>query len=246
MFRNQTVSVIIPARNEAGSLSSVIEKVPSWVDEIIVIDGNSRDQTRNISENHNRVSKTLVQKSRGKGAALSAGFSAATMDIVAIIDADGSMDPSELEFFVAKFPNCDIVKGSRYLKGGGSSDLTFIRSIGNQSLTKLANFLFKQSWTDMAYGFAVFDQKVLQSLALTNYDLLGSLFGHKSYGQGFEIETLMFTRAARRGLRIIEVPSFEHDRVSGSSNLRAIRDGIRVLISIIVERSRDVPFGKGN
>jgi hypothetical protein len=133
------------------------------------------------------------------------------------------------------------VKGSRYLNGGGSSDLTMFRSFGNKVLTKIANNFFHQEWTDLAYGYAAFDRKLLSSLALTNYDALGSLFSHKAYGQGFEIETLMFCRAARRGIKLVEVPAYENDRIAGASNLRAIRDGVRVLIALFVERARSIP-----
>jgi glycosyltransferase involved in cell wall biosynthesis len=236
------VSLVIPVRNEEKNLLFVLDKVPDDIFEIIIVDGNSSDGTVAFAKSHPRKPTVLRQKSRGKGAALSAGFAAATGDLVAIIDADGSMDPGEIALFLSGFPSADIVKGSRYLNGGGSSDLTIIRSSGNRILTKIANVLFKQSWTDMAYGFAVFKREILEDLALTNYDKLGSLFGHKSYGQGFEIETLMFTRAARRNLLLVEVPSYEYDRISGASNLRAIRDGFRVLFALIIERARYVDF----
>jgi glycosyltransferase involved in cell wall biosynthesis len=238
------VSLIIPVKNEAPTIELILDQIPTYIFEIIVVDGNSNDETVELSRRHRRVSHVIVQRSKGKGAALSAGFAKATGELVAIIDADGSMQPAELSNYLEKFPDYDVVKGSRYLHGGGSTDITFMRSLGNRLLTRLANVLFEQSWTDMAYGYAVFKRSVLEDLALTNYDKLGSILGHKSYGQGFEIETLMFTRAARRKMKIVEVPSFERERIAGSSNLRAIRDGLRVLIALIVERSRFVPAEK--
>ena len=238
------VSLIVPVKNEAPTIGWILDRIPNYISEVIVVDGNSTDNTVELASRHNRVSHIVIQSSKGKGAALSAGFAMATGELVAIIDADGSMQPSELSRFLEKFPDFDVVKGSRYLSGGGSTDLTLIRSLGNRLLTALANALFDQSWTDMAYGYAVFKRSVLDDLALTNYDKLGSVFGHKSYGQGFEIETLMFTRAARRNMKIVEVPSFEEDRIAGSSNLRAVRDGFRVLITLFVERSRSIPDEK--
>lgn len=241
MFKDSSVTLLIPAKNELASLPTVLADIPDYVDEIIVIDGHSDDGTLEFALNHPRVDKVVRQRSKGKGAALSAGFASATKDLVVIIDADGSMDLSELAVFLEQFPGCGIAKGSRYLSGGGSSDLTAFRSIGNRVLTSIANRFFDQGWTDMAYGYAVFDRTLLQGLALTNYDALGSMFSHKAYGQGFEIETLMFCRAARRGIKLVEVPSYEKDRIAGASNLRAIRDGVRVLISLCVERARSVP-----
>lgn len=241
MFNEKSVSLVIPAKNELASLPTVLNSIPSYVDEVIIVDGHSGDGTLEYAKSHPRVDKVVRQRSKGKGAALSAGFANATMDLVAIIDADGSMDLRELEVFLKVIPRFGIVKGSRYLKGGGSSDLTWFRSFGNKALTEIANRFFQQEWTDMAYGFAVFDRDLLQGLALTNYDALGSIFSHKAYGQGFEIETLMFCRAARRGINLMEVPSFEKDRIAGASNLRAIRDGIRVLVALLAERARSVP-----
>ena len=242
MHNNYSVSLIIPAMNESATLTSIIDSVPSYVDEIIVVDGRSKDDTFEIASNHPRVNKVLRQRSRGKGAALSLGFAMATCDLVAIIDADGSMDPAELKDFLNLFPQAEIVKGSRSKKlGGTSADLTIFRDLGNRLLTKLCNFWFKENWTDLAYGYAVVDRKALGQLGLSSYDEMGSVFGHKSYGQGFEIEALIFCRSSKWGFRVLEVASAEHRRISGSSNLRAIRDGFRVLSAIIIEKNRSKP-----
>ena len=242
MHNNYSVSLIIPAMNESATLTSIIDSVPEYVDEIIVIDGRSKDNTFEIASNHPRVNKVLRQRSRGKGAALSLGFAVATCDLVAIIDADGSMDPAELKDFLNMFPQAEIVKGSRSKKlGGTSADLTVFRDLGNRVLTKLCNVWFKENWTDLAYGYAVVDRKALGKLGLSSYDEMGSVFGHKSYGQGFEIEALIFCRSSKWGFRVLEVASAEHRRISGSSNLRAIRDGFRVLSAIIIEKNRSKP-----
>jgi glycosyltransferase involved in cell wall biosynthesis len=242
VHNNYRVSLIIPAMNESATLTSIIDSVPTYVDEIIVIDGRSKDNTFEIASNHPRVNKVLRQRSRGKGAALSLGFAMATCDLVAIIDADGSMDPAELKDFLNMFPQAEIVKGSRSKKlGGTSADLTIFRDLGNRVLTKICNFWFKENWTDLAYGYAVVDRKALGKLGLSSYDEMGSVFGHKSYGQGFEIEALIFCRSSKWGFRVLEVASAEHRRISGSSNLRAIRDGFRVLSAIIIEKNRSKP-----
>jgi glycosyltransferase involved in cell wall biosynthesis len=243
MHNNYSVSLIIPAMNESATLTSIIDSIPTYVDEIIVIDGRSKDNTYEIASNHPRVNKVLRQRSRGKGAALSLGFAMATCDLVAIIDADGSMDPAELKDFLNMFPQAEIVKGSRSKKmGGTSADLTIFRDLGNRVLTKLCNFWFKENWTDLAYGYAVVDRKALGRLGLSSYDEMGSVFGHKSYGQGFEIEALIFCRSSKWGFRVLEVASAEHRRISGSSNLRAIRDGFRVLSAIVIEKNRSKPY----
>jgi hypothetical protein len=91
----------------------------------------------------------------------------------------------------------------------------------------------------LAYGFLAISKELLNELRINHYD--DNYSKNLKYGQGFEIETLMFCRAARRGINLMEVPSFEKDRIAGASNLRAIRDGVRVLVALFVERARSVP-----
>lgn len=240
IYSGFSIGVVIPVKNEQQSIVRVLNGLPDYIDEIIVVDGNSSDETVKVVMSFSKV-KVLSQRSKGKGAALSAGFRQIESDIVVIIDGDASMKTEEISSYLDKFPEFEIVKGSRYLENGGSDDLTLIRSVGNKALTFLANLLFRQEWTDMAYGFAAFNKNTINSLGLTDYDSQGSFRSHKTYGQGFEIETLILTRAARRKIKITEIPSYELARLSGSSNLRAIRDGVRVLIAIFVERLRDAP-----
>lgn len=242
MHNGSTCSLIIPTMNESQNLRDLLPQIPSFIDEVIVVDGNSRDDTVAVAASHSRVNKVLVQRRKGKGAALSRGFLNSTGDFVFIIDADGSMDPSELEGFAeALHGGAHLVKGSRYLRSGGSSDLTKFRSFGNLGLTNLANFLYQASWTDLAYGYAGFTRSSLASMEIAYLDtkVAGPLSHRRmSYGQGFEIETLMCCRAMRRGLKVREVPSWEHERVHGASNLRAISDGFRALSALVFERMR--------
>ena len=236
------VSVIIPARNEGRNLPLILDSLPEGIDEVIVIDGNSTDDTVAVAEVHPRVSKVVVQRAKGKGAALSLGLRVASHDYVVMIDADGSMDTEEIPAFVAALEaGADVVRGSRYLPAGGSEDLTPFRSFGNRVLTGLANVLFDVSWTDLAYGYAAFRKSALEQMDVFYYDSkIGSLPFSRgmSYGQGFEIESLIFCRSARRGLTVVEIPSIEASRWHGASNLKAIPDGFRALSAILVERAR--------
>ena len=216
------VSVVIPARNEAKNLSHVLPRIPSWVAEIILVDGYSSDGT--IDEARRLCPNIVVttQPGRGKGDALRAGFAAATGDIIVMLDADGSTDPAEIPSYVGMLlGGADFVKGSRFVQGGGTSDMEGYRRFGNWCLTRLVRFLFGGQYSDLCYGYAAFWSRVLPLLDL--------------YGDGFEIETIMNVRALRAGLRIAEVPSFESARVHGTSNLRTIPDGWRVLKAIARE-----------
>ena len=167
------------------------------------------------------------------------GFRSASGELIAMIDGDGSMDANEIpRFFDALIDGADVAKGTRY-GTGGSEDLTLFRDLGNRVLTRVVNSTFGVDWDDLAYGFAAFRKSAILRLNLDHLDDQHSILGHKAYGQGFEIETLLFCRSSRLGLKVVEVPSVERARIAGASNLRAVRDGFRVCAAIVAERVRD-------
>lgn len=215
------VSVVIPALNESKNLPYVLPRIPSWVDEILLVDCHSTDATVEVAR-HTRPGIRIVQQTgKGKGAALQTGFKESTGDIIIMLDADGSTDPAEIPEFCALLANADFVKGSRFMQGGGTTDMGFVRRVGNSGLRILVHLLFGGSFSDLCYGYIGFWRSALPKL---HVDV-----------DGFEVETLMSIRALRGNLKIDEVPSFEYRRLNGSSNLRAVRDGWRVLRTILKE-----------
>ena len=172
----------------------------------------------------------MQQTRRGKGNALAVGFAAATGDIIVMFDADGSADPLEIERYVAALvAGADFAKGSRVLAGGGSSDITVIRDLGNKALTLVTNLAFRTRYTDLCYGYNAFWTDVLPHLDLPHPQPVSS---DMLWGDGFEIETMINCRVAAARLRVAEVPSVELLRLFGASNLHAVRDGLRVLRTI--------------
>jgi glycosyltransferase involved in cell wall biosynthesis len=213
--------------------------------EVILVDGHSVDDTVAVARRLLPEIVVVEQTRWGKGNALACGFAVATGDIIVMFDADGSADPQEIPAFVAALvEEADVAKGSRYARGGGSTDLTMIRSLGNRVLNALANTAFGTSHTDLCYGYNAFWATVLPVLNLPAVDLPARHppGGRKDqgmvWGDGFEIETLIACRVAAAGLRVREVPSVERDRIHGESNLHAVRDGLRVLSTIAAERRR--------
>ncbi len=223
-----TVTAVIPTLNEAENLPHVFSRLPEGVNELIVVDGHSRDETVQVARRLRPDVRIVLQGRRGKGNALACGFAAARGDIIVTVDADGSTDPGEIPAFISPLiQGADFVKGSRYLNGGGSTDITRLRSAGNRALGMSVNVLFGTNYTDLCYGYSAFWRRCLPQLHVTC--------------DGFEVETVINVRAAKAGLNVVEVPSLEHDRIHGLSNLNAWRDGRRALAAIMRERFTRLP-----
>jgi glycosyltransferase involved in cell wall biosynthesis len=217
------VSVVIPTLNEADNLPSVLPRIPDWVDEVLIVDGHSTDGTAEVAQRLLPSVRVIQQAGRGKGDALRAGFEHARGDIVVMLDADGSMDPGEIPGFVgALLAGADMAKGSRFLQGGGTSDMPLYRQLGNLGFVMLVRMFFGGRYSDLCYGYIAFWAHVLPHL---QFDC-----------DGFEVETVLNIRALRAQMKVTEVPSFESARVYGKGRLRTIPDGWRVLKSVFRER----------
>ncbi len=220
-----TISVVIPTRNEAPNLRHVLPYLPATVSEVILVDGHSVDNTIAEAQRLLPSIKIIEQVGKGKGDALRTGFAACTGDIIVMLDADGSADPAEIPRFIeALLQGCDFAKGSRFLKGGGSDDITPFRRWGNTLFSTLVNVLFRTTFSDLCYGYNAFWKYCLDHVAIDC--------------DGFEVETSLNLRTHRAKLKMVEVPSFEYARIHGQSNLRTLRDGWRVLRTIVHERAR--------
>ncbi|MGV9859024.1 glycosyltransferase family 2 protein [Gordonia sp. NPDC003425] len=223
-----TVSVVLPVLNEARNLPHVAERMPHDIDQLVVVDGHSSDNTVEVSRQLWPDAVQVTQTRKGKGNALSCGFEAATGDIIVMLDADGSTDPQEIPRYVNALTwGADFAKGSRFTRCGGSADITRIRRMGNWGLNSIVNGLFASRFSDLCYGYNAFWRHCLGVI-----NLPASHLPHPQWGDGFEVETLMNVRVAASELRMVEVPSFESERIHGVSNLNAISDGMRVLRTI--------------
>jgi glycosyltransferase involved in cell wall biosynthesis len=218
------VSVVIPAMNEAENLPYVFKTLPDWIHEVVLVDGNSTDDTVQVARDLWPEVVVVPQSGKGKGDALITGFEACTGDIIVMVDADGSADGQEIVSYVsALVSGADFAKGSRFANGGVTDDMTPIRKLGNWALCSVVNAKFGARYTDLCYGYNAFWRHCLDEIDLDC--------------TGFEVETLMNIRVVKAGLRVQEIPSHEYLRIHGASNLRAVRDGLRVLKVILRERS---------
>jgi hypothetical protein len=227
--RQTQVSVVVSAMNEERNVGVVLGRLPDGLHEVILVDGCSKDRTIEVAMEAYPGIRVLTQSGKGKGDALRTGFAAVTGNLVVMLDADGSANPAEISRFVAALEaGADFAKGSRFLEGGGSADITLVRRLGNAFLSGTANLLHGTRFTDLCYGYNAFWTRCLPFISLD--------------APGFEVETLINLRVAGAGMKITEVPSYEEDRISGQSNLKTFRDGFRVLGTILGEARRRRAF----
>jgi glycosyltransferase involved in cell wall biosynthesis len=218
------VTVIIPTLNEEKSIAGVIEELKRiGFSKILIVDGNSEDKTVAIAE---KLGVDVIhQNGHGKGDALRQAFSYNGLsDLIVMMDADGSMRPNELASLVKALESgVDLAKGSRFMSGGYSEDMTFIRRMGNSLFVWLVNSIWSANYTDLCYGFAAFKKDAIKKI----FPQLRS--------KNFEIETEIFIKVKKCGLNVAEVPSKELRRKHGKSNLSAVKDGYRILKTIVKE-----------
>jgi glycosyltransferase involved in cell wall biosynthesis len=221
------VTVVVPTLNEERNIGHAITRLRlNGVKDILVVDGNSSDRTVEVAKDLG--AEVVFQGGKGKGAALRSAFGFVGIgDRVVIMDADGSMDPKEIHALLAPLDNgADVVKASRFLAGGYSEDMSPFRRMGNSVFVFLVNFLFDAAYTDLCYGYAAFTKEALLKL------------GPVLESTGFEIETELFIKARKLGLKVVETPSVEFLRRHGNSNLKATRDGVKILATIVREAFR--------
>lgn len=213
-----SVSLVIPTLNEEANIGWVLQRVPIWVEEVIIVDGGSKDRTVEVAKTLRPDAVVVTDTRKGKGVALRVGFATATREVIVMIDADGSMDPAEIESYVrAVDEGYDLVKGSRAT--GGSTDLTPTRQLGNFCLRGLVNLLYSADFSELCYGYMAMRRTSVPAMNLA--------------ADGFEIETEIVVNSLRRGMRIAEIPSHEAERLNGVSHLHPVRDGLRVLSTIL-------------
>lgn len=202
-----TVTVVIPSKNESGLIGEIVDAVRPYGD-VLVMDGHSTDETREIAKAHG--ARVVLDGGRGKGQAIRQSLHETTSDIVVFIDADGSHDPKDIPALIAPIAagNADLVIGSR--GKGGSDELhgtleQFIRYIGSQIIMLAINYRWNVRLTDSQNGFRAVRRDV--ALAL----------GMKSNLTTIEQEMLML--ALKRGYRVSEIASHESERRWGTSKV---------------------------
>ncbi|MBN1384055.1 MAG: glycosyltransferase family 2 protein [Elusimicrobia bacterium] len=216
------VSVIIPTLEEAGCIGKLLSEIPKdIIDEIIVVDGHSKDGTADIVRNMGH--KVIMQEGHGYGGAFIQGVNASAGDVVVLMDADGSQNPKDISKLLKKLnEGYDCVFASRYTIESHSEDDTLVRSFGNWLITLLVNVLFHVRTSDSLFLFTAIRKDIFYKL------------GAGSHGFEFCVEVLL--KACVGKYKLGEIPSTERKRYSGRSKVRALLHGFKIIKSIIYWR----------
>jgi glycosyltransferase involved in cell wall biosynthesis len=213
------VSIVIPTLNEEQNLQKVLRSIPKDIYEVIIVDGHSKDKTVEIAK---KFGAKVVFDDKGKGSALRKGMKAAVGDIVIMMDADCSHKSSEIGLLTEGIKaGFDVCMGSRFIQGGGTEDMSWYREIGNKFFVFLVNLIWRMNYSDLCYGYRSFRKNCINKLDLKE--------------DGFGIETEISIKAAKKKLRILEVPSYEKARDSGEGRLRTFNDGWQIFKTILRE-----------
>ncbi|MET9725254.1 glycosyltransferase family 2 protein [Streptomyces zaomyceticus] len=223
----RTVSLVLTVRPGEGAqgppLDPLLDQVPSSVRDVVLIGGPAGDR---------RAREGLAVRELGawdasRGDIPHAGLLAATGDLVVVMNADGSMSPHEIPHYLHYLESgYDFVKGSRFIAGGDFADYPLSRRLGHRALLRVARQLYGQHLTDLWYGFCAFRRSFVDLLDLRE--------------DGVELGAELVTHALHYGLRVAEVPSRELPRRHGPSHPRTVRDGTRILGTLLDERPHNV------
>ena len=219
------ITVVIPCHNEAGSIGNVIggvrESLPDA--EILVIDDGSTDDTAAIAEAVDGVRVFALRPNRGKGVALRESIGQVATPYLIFMDGDGQDDPADLPKMVsALHEGGDLINGSKFIgviEHGGISRPNYF---GNLFMSMTINLLFGANISDSQSGF-----RAIRVDAVRRWNLRST---------EYEIESEMLCKAIKSGLLVREIPVTRRARTSGATGFHRVRNGLRVLMTILRER----------
>jgi glycosyltransferase involved in cell wall biosynthesis len=224
--KENLLSIIIPVFNEESTIGNIIDRVKAAADqtglrnEVIVVDDCSHDGSLERAEGHG-ARLYVLKMHLGKGYALRAGFAKAKGDIIVTIDSDGSHRPEELSELLSPIlkNRADLVIGSRYLNHKKVA-VRRLNAFGVEVFNSLIDFFVHAAITDSQSGYRAMAREILKS--------------QTTISRGYEIESEMLVKAAKRRFRIVEVPISFEQRTYGRSGVDPVLDGIRILLSIFL------------
>jgi glycosyltransferase involved in cell wall biosynthesis len=216
-----SLTLIIPAKNESASLPIVLEEIKKFnIKKIIIIDKNDTKTKLAIKKFSGSQFKIIKQKSIGYGSAIIEGIQSTKTKYFCIFNADGSFDPKSLPLMFKKIKlGYNFVFASRYLKNAGSDDDTIITFIGNKIFTLIGKIFFRIKISDILYTFIMGDSFKFKKLYLIYND--------------FRLCVEIPISIKKNKFKYTSIPSFERPRIAGKKNVNAIKDGFLILCALI-------------
>jgi GT2 family glycosyltransferase len=237
-----SVSIVVPARNEAGNIDHIVNRIPAMGpdDEIIFVEGNSTDDTwqciQAAKERYGAEKRIVIaqQDGKGKGDAVRKGFSLAKNEILMILDADMTVPPEDLPKFYRAIRDSkgEFINGTRLVYPMEKEAMRFFNLLGNKFFAMAFSYVLGQRFKDTLCGTKVLTRSNYLKLAANR-----SYFGDFDPFGDFD---LIFG-AARMGLKIIEVPICYRERVYGETNISRWRHGA-ILLAMLVFSARRIKF----
>ena len=221
-----SVSVVIPVFNEELTIGDIVARTRSTLEqfklpyEVLVIDDGSVDRSAEISQASEAV--VLREAHQGKGHALRLGFKRAKGDVIVALDSDGSHQPEEIPLILRSMMEnkVDFVIGSRFLNTDVNiAKIPRVNRIGNKMFNNLMQLLTGMKITDSQSGFRAIRSSVIEKMKLKS--------------RGYEVESEMLVKALKMGVRVAEIPISFEQRTVGKSKLDPLKDGTKILYSII-------------
>jgi len=212
------LTLVIPAKNEAECLPTVLNELKNFDCKKIIIIPKSDLNTQNAVKNLD--CKIVIQDDDGFGSALIQGIKEVETNFLCIFNADGSFDPKYLKnMFNELLSNYDFVFNSRYENGGGSDDDTFLTLIGNKIFTFICNLFFRLNISDVLFTYVMGKTSAFKSLDLKRKDFR------------FCIELPVLVKFKK--YKFISKSSYERSRLSGRKKVNELKDGFLILLCIL-------------
>lgn len=241
VLERPSVTVVVPARNEAGNIDNIVRRIPAMGpdDELIFIEGGSSDDTwqRILDAKDAYPDRRILaakQDGKGKGDAVRKGYGMASKDILMILDADLTVPPEDLPKFYQAIASgkAEFANGSRLVYPMEKNAMRFLNMLGNRFFAAGFSFVLGQRFKDTLCGTKVMTRENYLRLAANR-----SYFGDFDPFGDFD---LIFG-AARMGLRVIEIPITYRERTYGTTNISRWRHGA-LLLMMLVFASRKLKF----
>jgi glycosyltransferase involved in cell wall biosynthesis len=217
----EMVSVVIPTLNEAGNILealTTIEKELAYPKEIIVVDGNSTDGTKEIVKD-TTFCKLIIEPRRGYGLALRTGIEHAKGDIVVMVDGDGTYEVKHINRMLDAMIKNDAEMCLATRMYDPNKAMGFMNFVGNKIITFYFDFLYNQFLSDTQSGFRAISHSAIEKVDLDQDDMA--------------FATEMLVQFAKKGFKMIEVPSVYKARKYGRTKLRRIKSGIEIFTTMV-------------